>query len=160
MVTIHALHQLAVIFSAQRVFHFPCQRQRFFHGPGRQQACMHHHKTSICVHHALAAQPIEEFLAIRCFQHLLQSIVFERLGAAFSDHQQMQIVIAKHGDSTVTQVFHEAQYGQRIRSAVDQIADKPKSVTRGIKANFVKQPLHCTEAALNVTNCVSRHLLK
>ena len=49
---------------------------------------------------------------------------------ARGDGQQMEIVVAEDGDGRVAERHHLAQHGERLRAAVDEIADEPQAVAR------------------------------
>ena len=76
--------------------------------------------------------------------------------------QQVQIVVAEHGQRAVAEGFHQPQGLQRIRAAIDEIAAKPEGIRGLIEIDFLEQPAKLRIAALNVAyrvNCHRRGLL-
>ena len=71
--------------------------------------------------------------------------------------QQMQVVIAEHGDGGIAERDHLAQHGERIRTAIDEIADQPQPVARRREADQRQQIAELGMAALDVADRVKRH---
>ena len=57
-----------------------------------------------------------------------------RLRVPGGDGQQMEVVVAENGDRRVAERLHLAQHGERIRAAVDEIADEPQPVARAARS--------------------------
>jgi hypothetical protein len=70
----------------------------------------------------------------------------------------VKIVIAEHADGGPPQAFEEPEHRQRIRTAVDQIADKPQPVGRGVELDLVKQTQQGSLTSLKVANGIGRHI--
>ena len=107
-----------------------------------------------------AAQPVKQPVAVGRIQHHLQGV------AAFADEvalgfagqaQQINIVIAQHGDGGFAQIADKAQRAERFRATVNQIADKPEAVAGGVEFHLVEQCKQLVVTALNVTNRVPCH---
>jgi len=77
------------------------------------------------VRHRPVPQPVEQAIAVGRRDHIPERIVSAGLDRALSERQQMQIVVAEHGQRAIPQIVHEAQGGKRGRAAVDEIADEP-----------------------------------
>ena len=107
------------------------------------------------MHHFAVAQPVEQLVAVGRAQNRSQRVSAVRFDVAGGDHQQVQVVIAEHGDRARAEAFHEAQHRQRMRAAVDEIADQPQAVARRIEAALVEQTAQRRVTALDVTDCVS-----
>ena len=105
-----------------------------------------------------AAQPVEQFIAIRRREYILQRIVTPTARMARSHRQQVQIVITEHTLRCVAEIFYKTQYLQGLRPAIDQIADKPEPVCGRIKRNALQQRKQLIVAALHVTKGVNRHV--
>ena len=58
---------------------------------------------------------------------------------ALGQGQQMEIVIAQHRHTTLAQALGPAQYGGRLRPAIDQIPDQPHPILPGIKGHMGQQ---------------------
>ena len=69
---------------------------------------------AIHVHQRSLAQPVEQFIAIRCKQYFAQfridlGLVF---AATLGNREQRKIVVAEHDNRAVAQRLHRAQYLQ------------------------------------------------
>ena len=80
-----------------------------------------------------------------------------RLAVAGGDRQQVEVVVAEHGDGGVAQRHHLAQHGERAGAAVDEIADEPQPVVARREADEVEQLAELRVAALDVADRVERH---
>ena len=69
----------------------------------------------------------------------------------------MQIVVAEYHDRSASQRLDEAQRVERPRSAIDEVADEPRTITRGVEGETIEQELELCTAALNVTDRVDCH---
>lgn len=121
---------------------------------------MHHRVTSIEVHELAAAEPIEQLVAIGCVENGIDRVFAMGLADTFSDREQIEIVIAENGDGALAQAADEAQRLERLRTAIDEIADEPERVVRGIELETVEQAPELIVAALDVAYCVSAQLLR
>ena len=88
----------------------------------------------------LLAQPVEQFITVRRVQDVIKRIVlapplFNPLG----DHQQIEVVVSQHGNRRRTERFDQAQSFQRLRAAIDEVADEPQAVLCQIETARVKQ---------------------
>ncbi|MNJ81193.1 hypothetical protein D3C77_798780 [compost metagenome] len=54
------------------------------------------------------------------------------------DRQQMQVMIAQHGDGRAVQITHETQGLERLRAAIYQIARQPQAVARGAEVDLLE----------------------
>ena len=76
---------------------------------------MHHRETGmpVVVRKRQHPQPVQQFGAVVCRQDFIQGIArVHILGLAVTDRQQVQFVVAQHGDGGISQVFRETQTGQ------------------------------------------------
>ncbi len=71
--------------------------------------------------------------------------------------EQMEVVIAEHRDGGVTQRLDLAQHGERIGTAVDEVADEPQPIRARREADQLQQPAEFGVAALDVTDRVEAH---
>ena len=81
-----------------------------------------------------------------------------RFHASVGNHQQVQIVVAEHAHGARPERFDEPQDFQRLRTAVHQVADKPKPVFGLAEADFCQQILQRFEAALQIADRVGCQL--
>ena len=72
------------------------------------------------------------------------------------EREQVQVVIAEHGDSGVAQVLDEAQGLQGLRPTVDEVADEPELVEVGIELERIQQLAKRIVAPLQVADRIRR----
>jgi len=109
------------------------------------------------VRHRPVPQPVEQAVAVGRGDHVPERVVFASLDRALSKRQQMQIVVAEHGQCAITQIPYEAQCSERGRTAVDEVAHEPQAIFRAIEPEFAKQRLQLFETALNIADRVGSH---
>ena len=73
------------------------------------------------------------------------------------DSEQMQVVVAEHRDDRVAERFHVAQYGERIGTAIDEVAGEPQSIARRRKIDQRQQLVEFRMTTLDVADRVKRH---
>ena len=78
---------------------------------------------------------------------------------AGGDHQQVQVMIAQHDAHRIAQPPQQAQHAQRLRSSIDQVADQPQAVVRGVEGDALEQACKRRVTTLDVADSVSRHAL-
>src|SRR5690349_10613840 len=103
------------------------------------------------------SQPVDQLVAVRCIEHIRKRVIRAQLGATRGDRDQMQVVIAEHADRARAQSAYEAQSAQRIRTAIDKIADQPQSVVIGIESEALEELRERVKAALDIANRISCH---
>jgi hypothetical protein len=69
----------------------------------------------------------------------------------------MQIVISQSDGRRIAQGANSAQHSQRIRTPIDQVAYKPKSIAIRREVQGAEQGAEFSVAALHVADCVQRH---
>ena len=104
-----------------------------------------------------AGEPVQELVAVGRFEDRRDRVLPVRLRVSRGHGQQMQIVIAENGDGRGAERLHVAQHGERIRAAVDEIADEPQAVARLGKADELEQLAELRVAALDVADRVVAH---
>ena len=102
-------------------------------------------------------QPIDQFVAIGRGENRVERIAAMRLAMAGRDRQQMKIVIAEHSDRRVAKRDDFAQHGERIGSAIDEIADQPQPIVVARKGDRVEELTQLDVTALDVADRVVRH---
>jgi hypothetical protein len=110
-----------------------------------------------CVHELAPAEPVEELVSIVCLQYFIERVATMGFAHARRNHEQMEIVIAEHGNGTRAELSDEAQCFERLGAAVDEIADEPENVTGRVERDAVEQAAQLIVAALDVTDRVSSH---
>jgi hypothetical protein len=51
----------------------------------------------------------------------------------------MQIMIAEHDDRRIAERLYTTEHGQRGRPAIDEIADEPHAIARGIELQPIQE---------------------
>src|SRR6185437_2566050 len=77
--------------------------------------------------------------------------------AAAGDGEQMQIMVPQNHDRVLRQRTNETQDLERLRPAVDQIADEPQPVAVGGEAQPLQQGPQLIAASLDVTDGMPAH---
>ena len=101
--------------------------------------------------------PAKQLGAIGSSQDFSERIALVGSLGARGDGEQMQIVVAEYHDGRRSQRLDEAQRIERPRSAIDEVADEPRTIAGGVEGKTIEQELELCAAALNVTNCVDCH---
>ena len=83
-----------------------------------QQVTLHHYQRT-------AGEPVQELVAIRRFEDGRDRVLLVRPHMSRGHGQQMQIVVAENGSGRGAEALYLAQDRERIRTAVDEIADEP-----------------------------------
>ena len=156
-VAVHVREESGVVVAAQRGFDFARQACGLRHAPLRQQPGVHQHVVVLRMQQALVAQPVQQFVAVRRVENLVQRIGAVQLRHAFRDGEQMQVVVAEHGDRAVAQRLDQPQHLQRTRSAVHQVADQPQPVCRRIETGILQQPRQFGITTLHIAHRINRH---
>ena len=159
-VAVHAIEkQRQTGIVTQRLFDLGGTTQRLAQRPLRRDAGMYqgHLALGVVVHQLLHAQPIEQIVAVRRIENLAQGIALLQTLDVVGHGQQMQIMVAQHTGHGVANGVEKTQGLQRLRAAVDQVADQPKLVLRGIEGHLLEQALERFEATLQVADGIHRH---
>jgi hypothetical protein len=125
LVAVHALEERAVIGCAQPLLDFGCQGARTRNGPLGQQPCVDEGDPALHVHERPCAQPREQLVAVGRRQDVVDGVTLAPPLHALGHAQEVQVVVAEHGDRGVSQPLHETQAGERVgprltRSPVNQ----------------------------------------
>ena len=131
---------------------------RVVHRPARQHARMHHQEIAFAPGQFALAQPGQQLVAVGRRQNRIERVALVRTAVAFGQRQQVQIVIAEHADGRAAQTFDEAQHRQRIRPAVDQVADQPQPVGCRVELHFIEQTQKGGLASLRIANGIGGHI--
>jgi len=123
--TVKLREKLLVPGSAQLRLDFAGERFRRGDVPLRQEPRVDQHVVCSDVRHRPVPQPVEQAVAVGRSDHVPERVVFAGLDRPLSKRQQMQIVVAEHGQRAIPQIAHEAQGGKRGRAAVDEVAHEP-----------------------------------
>jgi len=133
------------------------ERAGLRHGPLRKQARVHQDVGALHVHERPAAQPVDELVAIGRGEHVPEGVARARLLDPLGHAQQVQVVVAQHGDRGVPERLHEAQAAERIGAAVHHVAHEPEAVARRVEGERLDEPLERREAPLQVADRVKGH---
>ncbi len=127
------------------------------HRPGRVQPGVDQDEPVLGVQQRAVPQPVEQLVAIRRGQHLVERVALLGGRDPGGAGQQVQVVIAEHHRGGVTEVAGPAQHVERAWAAVDQIADQPQVIGPGPELDALEQPVEAGLAALQVADAVARH---
>jgi len=111
--------------SAQFRLDFPGKCFRRGDVPLRQEPRVDQRVVCDDVRHRPVPQPVEQPVAVGRGEDVPKRVVFATLDGALSKRQQVQIVVAEHGQRAITQIPYEAQCGKRGRATVDEVAHEP-----------------------------------
>lgn len=120
------------------------------------QPTVDHRVLAIDVHERAMAQPIDERVAIARGEHVVERVALLLRRDARDACEQVQVVVAEHGDHRVALRDRPAQHVERRGAAIDEIADEPELIARRRVAEVVEQPIEARLAALNVADRVTR----
>jgi hypothetical protein len=81
----------------------------------------------------LATKPGDQFTAIFRFQDVVNRILVSYRGDAFRCGEQEEIMIAQHNANCVIEASHEPEEGQRVRTAIDEVAGQPQAISLWIE---------------------------
>jgi hypothetical protein len=70
------------------------------------------------------------------------------------DREQVEVVVAEHGNCRITEAHDFAQHRERSGPAIDEIADEPQAIARGREREKVEHLAELGVTALNVADCV------
>ena len=70
-------------------------------------------------------EPVQQLVAIRRLENRRDRVLLMRPRMSRGHGQQMQVVVAEHRDRRGAETLDLAQHRERIRTAVDEIADEP-----------------------------------
>jgi len=146
------------VVAREHRLHFARQHERRRHGPGRQEARVHHRELAVDGDQRPRGEPCQQRVAIRRRENGIERVVAMRLAMSRGDRQQVKVVIAKHGDGRVAERHHFAQHGKRIGSAIDEIPDEPQAVVVRREPDEIEQLAEFGVATLDIADCVKRHL--
>jgi len=105
----HIGHELAVVGPGQRGLDLARPHPRLGRRPLRQQAGMHEAELVLDVAQRLPAQPAEQVVAVRRVEDVGQRVVLAALAETLGDHQQMEVVVAEHGDRRRPEIADKTQ---------------------------------------------------
>ena len=105
LIAIHVVQQPAVLIAAQQTLHFTGTVARRAGVPGGGDAGMHHHDGQVRVLRQQGAmtQPLQQLIPIRGLHQGLQLVFLLERGDPVGHRQQVQVVVAEHGDGLLSQ---------------------------------------------------------
>jgi len=153
----HLAEEITVVRCLQRCTHFARQRCRLLNAPLRQQAGMDHRIFAFDMEQRQPTQPGQQVVAIRSRKNFCQRILTADFAVAIRQHRQMQIVVTENDRRTPSQTFDQAQDGERVRAAIDQVANQPQAVACRREAQVFEQADKFSVATLNVADSIGGH---
>ena len=119
---------------------------------------MHHEiAVPIEVRERARKEPLEQRIPVGSREHLIQGIGAASAAAAEGDGEQMQVVVSQHDECVICQRTHEPERLERIRAAVDQIADEPQAIAVRRELQLRDQRAQLLVTTLHITDGKARH---
>ena len=87
------------------------------------------------VHERPAAQPVEQLVPLWRLEDVCEGVRSFSFSLALTGREEMKVVVAEHADHIAAMDFGKPEHFERVRSAVDQIANQPKPVTGRLPAD-------------------------
>ena len=117
---------------------------------------MHEEVSVLLVGQRKRAQPVDQPTPVRGIENFLQRVGVVLGPNPCIDRQQVQIVIAqqRHRAARLDQRSHCAQGGERLRAAIDEVADEDQPARVG---KLCLQGFEAGEAALQVADRKGAH---
>jgi len=143
--------------AAQHCFDFARERHDVARRPLRQRTGVHHQHAVFGNGERPLREPVEQVGAIRRFENRRERVVAMRVAMTGRNRQEVQVVIAKHGDGGIAKRDHFAQHGERIRTAIDEIAGQPQPVARRGEPDQRQEIAEFRMATLYVADRIKRH---
>ena len=134
LVAVESAQESVGVFAREHRLDFGGQRDGRRGRPCGQEARVDEQLVAFDRHQRPAGEPMQELVAIGRFEDRRDRVLPVRLRVTRGHRQQMQIVVAENGDGGGAERLHVAQHGERIRAAVDEIADEPQAVARARKS--------------------------
>ncbi len=97
-------------------------------------------------------QPVQQLVSVRRGEDLVERALGGMLQIALGHRQEVEVVIAEHHHRLLTQIAHEAHHGERLWSAIDQIAHQPELIAGRVEAELIEQIQQLTLATLDITD--------
>ena len=156
------VQKVAQFGTAQHRLDLRRQHQRLAERPLRQHARMHHQQVLAAdlevQRHRLLPQPVEQGVAVRRSEHVLDGVFAVRLPHAMRGSQQVQVVVAEQAADRVPMELRASQHSGGGRAAVDQVAEEKHRIAAGRKVDGVEQAAQGAVAALHIADQVKCHV--
>lgn len=157
LVAVENAQELASAVTGEDGFDFASEREDVGARPLRQHPCMHHQPAALRDRERTPCKPVDEIVAIRCAEDVVEGVAAVRSPVTRGDGEQMQIVIAEDRRRAFAHRGHLAQEGERRGPAVDEVADEPQAVALARKADEREEIAEFCVTALDIADCVERH---
>jgi hypothetical protein len=154
LVAVHHVQEGSEVGALQLGLDFGGKLQGRRQVPLRHDAGVHQQPASFVHRHAALAQPVEPGLALGAGEDLAERVAGMQRPHTMGHGKQVQVVVAEQAARRVAQAAQPAQRGQRLRAAVDQVAEHKEAVARRRKGQCRQQVVECVAAALQVAHQV------
>lgn len=101
--------------------------------------------------HRAVTKPIDDFIQIRGLKNRIKRIAWRKFSLSCADRKEMQFVITEQAFG-VLHAHHGPDRLQRLRTAIDDIADENKTTLRG---QLLEQQVQRIKTAVNISDCKS-----
>jgi hypothetical protein len=105
----------------------------------------------------LVPKPIDQVQPVAGFQYVADRVFGSKRHHSFRDRKKEDVVVTEHDADGRSERTDVAKHAEGIRPAVDEIADEPQSIYRGVEANMLNEALQGIMASLHIADCVCRH---
>lgn len=102
---------------------------------------MDHDMRAFAIEQRLPPEPFQQLVSIIGGEDILDGVFGPQGGEAFCRGEQEQVVIAQDDLRGGPKLFEIAKDAKRGWAAIDQIANAPEAVYRGIEPDQFEQPL-------------------
>ena len=118
---------------------------------------MDHEERSFAIVQGLVPKPIDQVQPVAGFQYVADRIFGSKCHHPFRDRKEEDVVVTEHDADGWSERTDVAKHTEGIRPAVDQVADEPQPIFRGVEANMLNEALQGIVASLHIADCVCRH---
>jgi hypothetical protein len=154
LVAVHGVQKVGVAGALQFRFQFRGAGRGLGPGPIAAAAGVDHREAFFLI---VRASAVDGAASAGCRRGPVRSgprrgCSFWRAVVAGGEGQQVQVVVAEHHDGLLAEGLDVAQHRQRLRAAVDQIADQPERVGEWVEADAIQQRAELVVATLDVAD--------
>ena len=118
---------------------------------------MHQHVVAMDPHQGLEAQPLQQLVAVVRLEHLEQRCRRCRAACSRQRPSAGEVVVAEHDARSIAQPAQETQHAQGFGALIDEVADDPQPVDRGIEGDAVEHAVQRGVSSPDVADCVVGH---
>ncbi len=95
----------------------------------------------LTVEQRLSAEPGQQLVPVGGIENLMNRVFFAGPRNTPGNGEQMKIMVAEDCDRRRSKTSDVAEHPERIWPSIDKVADEPKPIAQGIKANMMDELL-------------------